>query len=95
MKLTRLFSVWKGITNLAGLEHATQLTWLNLSYNQIRDVTPLANLIHLEMLWLAGNPITDTLPLRDLLDKNPKLIIDIKVVAREAGGPRVESLMSI
>jgi Leucine-rich repeat (LRR) protein len=49
-------------------------------------------LTYLETLKLEGNPIrfSDTLPLRDLLDENPKLDIDIGVAVREAGGPNVE-----
>ena len=80
------------IRDITPLAQLTNLTLLNLSFNQISDVTPLANLTYLETLMLEGNPIrlSDTFPLRDLLDKNPKLDIDIRVAVREAGGPIVE-----
>ena len=38
--------------------------WLH--YNQIQDVTPLANLINLTELWLPGNRIADIRPLANL-----------------------------
>ena len=53
-------------------------TELDLSRNQIKDVTPLAGLTKLELLWLHDNQITDLSPLAGLtklirlnLDGNP------------------------
>lgn len=40
----------RGITDLTGLEHATYLQWINLGENEIRDISPLATLVHLEGL---------------------------------------------
>ena len=54
------------ITNLTGLEHATQLTDLTLWYNNISDVTPLAPLSQLVELNLSYNDISDVTPLAPL-----------------------------
>ena len=48
----------KGITNLSGLEYATNLDTLVLDNNSITDVTPLARLTNLEYLNLSSNRIT-------------------------------------
>ena len=44
----------------------TELTSLDLSNNQITDVSPLSKLYNLETLMLEGNPILDTSVLREL-----------------------------
>ena len=49
----------RSIEDLAGLEHATNLTFLDLSNNQIRDITPLAKLTKLKELALWNNQIVD------------------------------------
>ena len=56
----------KEVEDLAGLEHATNLTWLALSSNEIRDLSPLAELFNLETLYLWVNPISDLSPLASL-----------------------------
>ena len=56
----------KGITDLSGLEHATNLEYLDLSYNQIADLTPLAGLTQLTRLDLKDNQIRDLTPLAGL-----------------------------
>ncbi len=45
----------KKISNLSGLEHATNLTYLDLSYNKITDLTPISNLTKLEHLDISYN----------------------------------------
>ena len=55
------------ISNIKGLEHATQLTELRLNFHQIQDIAPLAGLIQLEDLDIAGNPITNFRPLARLI----------------------------
>ena len=72
------------ITLLAQLAKSS-VTELDLRDNQINDVTPLAKLIHLETLYLWDNPIEDTSPLSTLLDENPDLWIDIRIVTEEGG----------
>ena len=51
------------ISDLTGLEHATQLTEINLQFNQIKDISPLAGLTQLTRLVLNDNQITDINPL--------------------------------
>jgi len=68
--LTTLDAPGRTIENLAGLEHCINLTDLNLSNNQISDISPLANLTNLTRLhlgdWRGGNQISDISPLTDL-----------------------------
>ena len=65
--LTRLEASSANIQNLAGLEHATALTFLDLSRNQdISDVSPLASLTNLDTLRLDHASITDVSPLVSL-----------------------------
>ena len=52
--LTRLDAPNKGIRSLTGLEHATNLTLLNLDANSISDITLLSNLTNLTSLNLGG-----------------------------------------
>ena len=64
--LEKLEASFLGITDITGLEHATNLTSLNLSHNPINDVTPLGGLTMLKRLLLYKNRITDLKPLADL-----------------------------
>lgn len=54
------------VTSLAGLEQAKNLTTLNLNYNNIEDLTPLAKMTQLEVVELKGNKIRTLAPLADL-----------------------------
>ena len=65
-RLTKLEISDKEITNITGLEHATQLEELDLSYNQISDISPLARLLELSDLNLRRNQIGDISPLAEL-----------------------------
>ena len=65
-RLTKLELDDRKITDLTGLEHATQLADLDLSYNQISDITPLAQLTQLTELLLRNNQISDISPLAGL-----------------------------
>ena len=56
---------WR-ISNLTGLEHATQLITLSLRYNNISDITLLAQLTQLRELYLSDNAINDITPLTQL-----------------------------
>ena len=49
------------ITDISGLEYATELTELNLNYNTIEDITPLAALTQLNTLTLKGTSTTTLL----------------------------------
>ena len=83
--LTHL-SVQIRIKDLTGLEHATQLTELNVRYSDIGDISPLAGLTSLTILDLRGNNISDVTLLAKLvnleklwLSENP--ITDISPLA--------------
>ncbi len=69
-KLTTLSARDRGISNLTGLEHATQLKYLDLAGNNIINITPLAQLIQLTELNLRGyngnNNVRDLTPLAQL-----------------------------
>ena len=65
-KLTSLTAYSLGISSLKGLEHATNLTGLYVSYNRIWDLSPLRGLTNLTDLRLAGNAISDISPLSGL-----------------------------
>jgi len=57
-KITQLNSGnYMGIKKLNGLQHCTGLTDLELSANQIRDISPLTELTSLKTLDLTGNPL--------------------------------------
>ena len=64
--LTGLNAIDKGIVDLTGLEHATDLQVLILIGNKIRDLSPLSDLTGLYFLDLAGNQISDLRPLAGL-----------------------------
>ena len=55
--LTHLEASEKDIRNLAGLEHATNLTVLNFDLNSVSDLSPLAGLTNLTGLYLVGNSV--------------------------------------
>ena len=64
--LTSLDARYKGIVNLTGLEHATDLQALVLIGNKIHDISPLSDLTGLGFLDLGGNQISDIRPLAGL-----------------------------
>ena len=66
-RLTRLDADGdRGITELTGLEYATNLNFLWLHHNPIVDIGPLAHLTKLEGIHLWGCRVADLSPLRDL-----------------------------
>lgn len=64
--LTYFYASYSGISDLTGLEYATNLRYLYLSSNQISDISPLAGLTNLDRLWLYFNQISDIDPLAGL-----------------------------
>ena len=54
------------ISDLSGLEHATNLARLSLNTNKISDLTPLSGLTKLESLSLNSNEISNLTPLAGL-----------------------------
>ena len=66
--LTKLTSRFNEITNLEGLEHATNLTDLKFGLNNISDISLLRDLKQLRVLTLYLNPISNLEPLADLTE---------------------------
>ena len=64
--LTKLFVAKSGISDLTGLEHATNLTVLSIWRNNITDLSPIAGLTNLENLLVGNNPGLDISDLSDL-----------------------------
>ncbi len=64
--LRRLDAEESKITDLTGLEHATNLTELSLNNGSISDISPAANLTNLNKLWLNNNSISDISPVARL-----------------------------
>ena len=64
--LTQLYAVNSNIIRLTGLEHAINLTYLNLSVNSISDISSLSGLTNLTELYLHVNSISDISPLMEL-----------------------------
>ena len=58
-ELTELTAALSEISDLTGLEHATNLTALYLHYNDITDISALSGLTKLTTLDLQNNQITD------------------------------------
>ena len=64
--LGALYAPKKNIRSLTGLEHATNLTELELDDNSISNISPLARLTNLTVLRLDDNSISDISPLAGL-----------------------------
>ena len=67
------------IDSIAGLEHATNLTTLNLDYNSINDITPLASLTNLTTLLMDGNRVDRIMPLASLTNLTTLHLSDNRV----------------
>ena len=79
-ELTKLRSLYldrNQISDITSLAALTKLEQLVLVGNQISDIRPLEGLTKLKRLGLARNPILNISPLRTLLNRNPKLKLDI------------------
>lgn len=66
--LTNLEARHKGIVDLTGLEHATDLQFLVLIENEIQDLSPLLGLTGLVFIDLGGNQVSDLSPLAGLVN---------------------------
>ena len=67
-RLERLEADETGISNLTGLEAATNLERIEFRRNAISDLSPLAGLTRLNNIKLRGNRIIDVSPLVDLIN---------------------------
>ncbi len=56
----------RGIRDLTGVQFATNLRRINISHNQVSDISPVAGLIELRELWIIDNSISDISPVRGL-----------------------------
>ena len=65
LNLTELLA-WGSVTDLTGLEYATNLTGLNLDNQPISNLSPIAGLIQLEWLGLSHTDVSDISPLASL-----------------------------
>ena len=84
--LTHLFVPNANISDLTGLEHATNLTSLWLNGNTTSDISAVAGLTNLTDLWIEQNNITDISPVAGLtnltdLELGGNNISDISAVA--------------
>lgn len=66
LRLTDFYLVNRTVSNLEGLQYATNLKSLRLSNNKIKDITHLQNLSKLEELLLETNKIEDITALKEL-----------------------------
>ena len=66
--LPRLEAPNANISDLTGLEGATNLTHLRLHRNAISDISPVAELTNLTVLEINDNNISDTSPLANLIN---------------------------
>jgi Leucine-rich repeat (LRR) protein len=56
----------KGVQTLEGMEQLPALTNLNVSHNNVSDITPLANVKGLQVLYATNNSIKSVSALTDL-----------------------------
>ena len=73
------------ISDLTGLEHATQLMTLNLGRNGVIDLSPLSELMHLMELELGGNDVKDISSLSGLT----------KLTKLSLGGNEIDDISSL
>ena len=67
-RLNRIEADEAGISDLTGLEAATQLERIEFRHNSISDLSPLRGLTRLNNIKLRGNRITDVSPLAGLIN---------------------------
>ena len=67
-RLERIEADERGISDLRGLEAATELERIEFRHNSISDLSPLRGLTRLNNIKLRGNRITDVSPLAGLIN---------------------------
>ncbi len=70
----------QGITDLTGLEYATNLRFLNLQGNLIVDLSVLSTLTNLTELWFQRNQIADIGAIANLTNLTTLLVDDNEIV---------------
>ena len=68
----------RGISDLTGLEFATNMDWLSISYNSISDLSPVAQMTKLRGLSANGNQIDTISPLANLTNLTHLRVADNK-----------------
>ena len=77
--LTRLDAWESDISDLTGLEGATNLTWLRLVDNSISDISALGGLTNLTYLNLWGNSVSDISALAGLTQLGSLSLVDSSI----------------
>ncbi len=95
------------IRSLAGIEYFAALTWLELSDNQLVDLTPISQLKDLRSLSLSDNQLVDLTPISQLnhlerLILNGNQLVDLTPISQlnslrylDLGGNRIVDLTPI
>ncbi|WP_404445708.1 LPXTG cell wall anchor domain-containing protein [Sutcliffiella horikoshii] len=92
-RLEYLFASWMGIKKLDGIEHAVNLFDLDVSGNEIKDLSPLKGMESLYSLNLSDNLITDIGALKDLYISHLDLSVNpISDISDLSGLPDLEML---
>ena len=65
-QLTGVDAGERGVTDLTGLEHAINLTFLGIQYSPLTDLSPIAGLTRLDTIYMWATPVSDLTPLRNL-----------------------------
>lgn len=58
----------KGINDISGIEHCSNLEGLSLEDNKVSDISALSRLQKLEILSLNGNPVSNVSPIKTLTE---------------------------
>lgn len=82
--ISRVVGVKKGIKSLEGLQHCAALMLIDLSGNEIVDLSPISGLKRLQSITLSKNQITDLKPLEELTAVQLLDIADNKVTQLDA-----------
>ena len=80
LDFTELKAAAREISNLTGLEHATNLTIARLAHNQISDISPLSGLTSLTKLRLQDNNITNLSSLSGLTNLTELFLFDNQII---------------
>ena len=67
------------ISDLTGLEFASNLEHLTIAHRSVSDLSPIAGLAHLSLLYLGHNVISDISPLAELTNLRTLLLYGNKV----------------
>ena len=64
--ITTLWAMDKNISDLTGLEHATNLQEIDMGFNKISNISALSDLTNLQTVRMDDNKISDISALSDL-----------------------------